>query len=605
MSLAPERKLGSTVDDRQSELYISNLGMPIKEDTEPDRCIGLRHVEHDLKPLLFPEHKLALHTEIFLYWNGPTPEDYLIIDESNANNPVHTLTVSKENILPEWATAYCTIEEPGNGLVDTNRLRLRIKLNRPGKEDPDADKPGHQGLVFFLPEDLEAGAVIDPERARLGVVLEVQPYEYMAEFDTCTIAWGSQLISRVVTPREVGRRFQVTVNESVIRAAGSNPFLPIAMQVVDAVGNYPVFDPESDANWSPPTWANVDLGTRPLEAPFLEQPGDVIDLKRLGDAAQKIKLFLDPTVFKKGDRVRLDWEGRDAENFPVPYSEEKTVERTNSFMEFYVPNERVKALGGGVSMLSCSLHSLNTDDVRVSMKTRVSVRGAASPWQAPRVQESAAGYLDPSVPEATVVIVAPDGWAASTRIRLVWVGGSVIYTQEYTLGAIPADRILVFKVDGGHIERFNTLLTELYYERADRPSSRESLRLQLQIGKPASALPQARVEDSRTEQQVLVILPFTETEPGDAVTLQWIGDQSRTTVPNTLDSETAGRELHIPIAVDDLQEGEIVRVYYSLIRRGQPARYSKLLVWVMTNNGNVDAERGNKSTRMPAATHRR
>lgn len=201
MSRAPERKLGSTVDDRQSELYISNLGMPIKEDTEPDRCIGLRHVEHDLKPLLFPKHKLALHTEIFLYWNGPTPEDYLIIDESNANNPMHTLTVSKENILPEWATAYCTIEEPGNGLVDTNRLRLRIKLNRPGKEDPDADKPGHQGLVFFLPEDLEAGAVIDPERARLGVVLEVQPYEYMAEFDTCTIAWGSQLISHVGNPQ--------------------------------------------------------------------------------------------------------------------------------------------------------------------------------------------------------------------------------------------------------------------------------------------------------------------------------------------------------------------------------------------------------------------
>jgi hypothetical protein len=581
MLRAPKKKVGNTADDRQSELYIQNLGMPIKEDTEPDRCIGLRHVEHDLKPLLFPPRKYALQTEIFMYWHGPTPEDYLIIDEGNVDNPVYTLNMPKENILPEWATAYCTIEEPGRDPVDTNRLRLRIKLNRPGEEDPDHAKPGHQGLVFFLPEDLEAGAVIDRERARQGVSLDVQPYENMAEYDTCIFAWGSQLVSHVVTPREVGRGFEVTILESVIRAAGSNPFLRIAMQVIDAVGNYPVFDPESDANWSPSNWVNVTLGTQLLEAPFLEQPGDVIDLKRLGDSPQKIKLFLDPTVFDKGDRVRLAWDGRDAENFLVPYSDEKTVERTNSFMEFDIPNERVKALGGGVSMLSCSVHKIKTDDVLVSVITRVSVRGAASPWLAPLVRESTAGHLDPAVPKATVVIVAPDGWEPSTKVRLVWVGGSVIYTQEYTLVTIPADRILVFTVDGEHVERFNTLLTELYYERADRPSSRESLRLQLQVGKPASALPQARVEATRTQQQVMVILPFSETEPGDTVTLRWIGDQSRTTVPNTLDSETAGRELLIPIAVGDLEDGEIVRVYYSLIRHGQPTRYSKLLVWVM------------------------
>lgn len=581
MPRAPKTKLGDTADDRQSELYLQNLGMPIKEDTEPDRCIGLRHVEHDLNPLLFPKQKFALETEIFLYWNSPTPEDYLIIDDGNVNNPVYSLTMRKENVLPEWATAYCTIEEPGKGPVDTNRIRLRIKLDRPGKEDPDHGTPGHQGLVFFIPEDLEAGAVIDLKRARLGVILVVQPYENMAEYDTVIFAWGRVLISHVVTPREVGRGFEVMITENVIHAAGSNPFLPIAMQVMDAVGNYPVFDPESDENWSPLNWVNVNLGTRLLEAPFLEQPGEVIDLKQLGDGPQKIKLFLDPMVFDKGDRVRLDWDGRDAENFPAPYSDEKTVERTNSFMEFDIPNERVRALGGGVSMLSCSLHRVKTDDVVVSMQTRVSVRGAASPWLAPVVQESAAGCLDPAVPKATVVIVAPDGWGASTQIRLVWVGGSVIYTQEYTLATIPADRVLVFTVDGEHIKRFNTLLTELYYERADRPPSRESLRLQLQVGKPAAALPQARVEGTHTEQQVMVILPFTETEPGDTVTLRWIGDQSRTTVPNTLDSETAGRELFIPIAVGNLKEGEIVRVFYSLIRQGQPTRYSKLLVWVM------------------------
>ncbi|MBA2928634.1 hypothetical protein G9Q86_08620 [Pseudomonas sp. CCUG 57209] len=586
MLRTPKKNVGCTADERPSELYFQNLGTPLKDDSETDKCIGLRHVEHDLNPILFHGHTFALDTEIFLYWNSPTPEDFLVIDEGNVYDPMYILNIAKENILPGRATAYCTIWEPGESPVDTDSTRIRIKLNRPGNEDPDPDKKGHQGLVFFIPEDLEAGAVIDAERAKRGVVLDVQPYENMAEFDTCRIAWGSRSISHVVMPREVGRGFQITVTNDVIHAAGSDPFLPIAMQVIDAVGNYPVFDPESDANWSPPNWVNVNLGTRLLEAPFLEQPGDVIDLKRLGAAPQKIKLFLHPEVFDIGDRVRLDWEGRDEENFPVPYSDEKTVERTTSFMEFDIPNERVRALGGGAALLSCSLHRLKTNDMLVSMKARVTVRGAAGPWQAPQVQEATAGYLDPAIAKATVTLVAPDGWEDSTQIRLVWVGGSVAYIQEYTLATIPTDRILVFTVDGEHIKRFNTLLTELYYVRADRPSSRESLRMQIQVGKPGGALPQARVESADAEQQVMVTLPFTETEPGDIVTLQWISDESRTTVPNTLDSETAGRALYAPIDIGNLKDGDIVRVYYSLRRGGQPTLYSKLLVWVMGLDGN-------------------
>ena len=581
MSRAPKKKTGGAADDDQSELYIQNLGTPIREDTEPDGCIGLRHVEHNLKPLLFPSHKFALDTEIFLYWNSPTPEDYLIIDDSNVNDPMHYLTMPKENILPEWATAYCTVEEPRKTPVDSNRLRLRIKLNRPGERDPNDDVPGHQGLVFFLPEDIEAGAVVDRKRAEQGIILNVQPYENMYEYDTCRFAWGSELFSHVVAPREVVRGFDVTVPLKVVLDAGSNPFLLTAMQVVDAVGNYPVFDPESDANWSPIQSVNVNLNTRSPEAPFLEQPGDVVDLKRLGDAAQKIMLFLDPEVFDKGDRVRLDWKGRDAEHFPVPYSDEKTVVRTNSFMEFEVPNERLKALGGGVSILSYSLHKAKTDHWLVSKNTRISVRGAASPWQAPRVMEAVAGHLDPNISKATVVIVAPDGWDASTQVRLVWVGASFIYTREYTLVTIPEDRILSFTVDGEHIERFNNQLTELYYQRVDPSPSRESLRLQLQVGEPVGPLPQARVECSNVEHQVTVILPVTETQAGDTLTLQWIGSQSRTTVPITLTPDMAGQELHIPVSVDNLKAGEIVRVYYRLVRSGQPTRYSKLLVWVM------------------------
>ncbi|NIL18277.1 hypothetical protein [Pseudomonas sp. AN3A02] len=578
--------LNKRTDDDQPELYIQNVTPPIKEDeaaTRSDGGLGLRHVEHDLRPMLFPARQLALDTEIFLYWNSPAPADYLVINPANVGDWVHTLRMAKESILPDWANVYCTVEEPDTDRVESNRYKLRVKLTRPGERDPDPDTEGHQGLVFFLPEDVAGGAVVNRDRARHGIILDVQPYENMAEFDTCTIVWGSEVFKQVVRPQDVGRGFSITVPEEVVLDAGSNPYTPVALQVVDAVGNYPApnMDPESDVNWSAIQWVHVDLGTKPLEAPFLEQPGEVVDLQRLGGSPQKIELFLDPDVFGKGDRVRLNWDGRDAQGASVPYHDEKTVERTNSFLAFDVPNERVNALGGGVSILSCDLYKADTDEALVSKKTRISVRGAASPWQAPRVMEATGGRLDPNTPRATVVFTAPDGWDAPVKVRLTWEGGATTYTQEDTLVVIAEDRSFAFTVDGEHLKRFDTQLTEVYYERADQAPSRESQRLQLQVGEPVSVLPQARVEISNARHQVTVIVPFTETAPGDTVTLQWIASQSRTTVPSTLNTDTAGQALRIPISVDDLQMGEIVKMYYSLDRNGQLPRYSKLQVWEM------------------------
>lgn len=582
MPRASEKKAGGSTTGDQPELFIQNLGRPIAEDTVPDACIGLRHVEYDLTPQLFrsPQQTFALDTVLYLYWNGPTPEDYLVIDESNVNDLVYLLTMRKESILPAMAKVYCTVEEPAADPVDSNSLTLRIKLNRPGERDPNPEVPGHQGLVVFLPEDIEAGAVVDRTRAISGVILEVQPYENMEAYDTCRFAWGKELFTHVVTPTEVGRGFQITVPTQVILDAGSDPYLKMAMQVIDAVGNYPIYDPESDANWSPTQTVAVDLGTRPPEAPFIEQPGEIVDLKKLGDKPQKVLLFLHPEVFGKGDRVHLDWAGRDAENISVPYHEEKVVERTNSFMEFYIPNERLKALGGGISFLSCSLQKARTDDWQVSKKVRLNIRGAASPWRAPQVLEASGGYLAPTLAQVTVSMIAPDGWDASVPIRLVWVGRSTIYTQEYTLLTLPEDRILVFRIEGEQIRRFNHQLTELYYERADHASGRASQRLRLQVGEPLGRLPKARVEGSTVEHQVSVVLPFTETVPGDILTLQWMSSHVRTSVPTTLNSETAGLALSIPISVKNLKHGEIVKVFYSLSRSGQPTRYSELLVWI-------------------------
>ncbi|MBV6659580.1 hypothetical protein KV572_01445 [Pseudomonas yamanorum] len=326
----------------------------------------------------------------------------------------------------------------------------------------------------------------------LGIILDVQPYLNMAEFDTCNIVWGSQGFSHVVRTPELGRPFSIKVPTEVVLDAGSSPHISVAMQVIDAVGNYPAvnMDPDSDTNWSPITWVNVDLDAVLNEPPSLERE--------------------------------------------LP-----------------------------------------------SRTTRIGARGAGSPWSAPQVLEAEGGRLDPNIAKATVVFTAPAGWDAPMQMRLVWEADTTIYTQEHTLDEIPEDRTIVLTVDGAQLKKLANQLTELFYERIAPLPAHESLRLELQVGEPVSRLPQAQVEHAQGEHQVTVIVPFTETAPGDTVTLQWIANQSRTTVTTTLNADTAGQALRVTISVDGLQTGEIVKVYYSLDRNGQLPRYSKLQVWEM------------------------
>ncbi|MHA6575602.1 hypothetical protein [Pseudomonas yamanorum] len=495
MSRALKKNAGGPGADDKPELVIHNLTAPIKEDqaaTQSSGGLGLRHVEHDVRPTLYPERKYELGTEIFLYWDSPVPADYAVINSGNQNAPRLSLRMAKDSILPTWAHPYCTVQEPREGLLESNHLKVRIKLDRPGERDPDPGIPGHQGFVFFMPPDLQAGEVVTRNRALQGIILNVEPYANMAEFDTCKIVWGSRRFSHVVMPQDVGRRFQVKVPVEVVLCAGSSPFTPVAMQVMDAVGNFPAvnMDPESDTNWSPITWVNVDLDAVLIEPPSLEQ-------------------------------------------------------------------------------------------VLAARPTRIGVRGAGSPWSAPQVLEAEGGRLDPNTAKATVVFTAPAGWDAPVQVRLVWEADTTIYAQEHTLDEIPEDRTIVLTVGGEQLKTLANQLTELYYERIDPLPVHESLRLELQVGEPVIRLPQAQVEHAQAQHQVTVILPFTETAPGDTVTLQWIASQSRTTVTTTLNADTAGRAMRITISVDDLQLGEIVKVYYSLDRNGQLPRYSKLQVWEM------------------------
>ncbi|UVH51962.1 hypothetical protein NVB75_03650 [Pseudomonas sp. CBS] len=585
----PEHPLNDEEYDMIGPVFIEDLYPPLKgfdDYGDYDGGIGLRHVENNLRVTLVLSELLPLNTQIYLYWSNPElPVDYILIRPENQENRFFELEVRKEEVLADWAEVYCIIRRPSNNHSKTKPLRLRVKRDRPGDPDPNPDIPGNQGLVFTLPDDLAAGSHVDQDRANQGIRLTVQPYENMAGGDTCFISWGSQTVSYVVSEKELRQSFDVVVTADVISHDDYEEALPVAMQIIDMGGNYPA--PNTDANWSEISRVNVNLGVYRPDAPWLKQPGEIIDMDELGGAAQLIELLTEEHFFERGDTVRLQWQGRDIHNVPFFHTESRFVDRINHIMQFEIENELLRAISGGIAIMYYEVYKIVTDTWYPSRKVRVRVIGRLMDWPAPTIDQAPNGQLAPDS-IAVMRFSAQDGWTPGTRIRVVWVAHSVNFSEEIFLEAIPEDRRLSFQVSSEQVRRFNTLPVEVYYERIDYTPHRQSLRMQLQVGEPARTLPAVTVEKTFGNNldpadigtHVTVTVPLSDSVEGDIITLIWNGDALGTSVEVKLSKEQAGKALLVPIErrFVDANINRSVRIIYDLARADVPRRFSLIYV---------------------------
>lgn len=587
-------------------VLISGVEPPLAGDTESDGALGARHVEHNLEVLLLKFPNNAVDTEIYLIWNNPeAPVDYLIVQPENLNNTFFSLMVDKEQILPEWAEVYCIIKRPSGNTSKTKPLKLRVKRSRPGDPDPNPEADGNQGLVFFLPPDLEAGSHVDMARAERGVELEIQPWENQAEWDSCRIAWGTEIVEHVVTADEVRRAFKMLITPDVIKMNPHYVGMPVAMQIRDVGGNLPA-DPNSKSNWSEIQRVEVDLGLLRPRPAFLEQAGEIVDLEKLGDAAQKVQMFIDNNFFETGDRAHFHWEGRDIQNVPFFYSDQKTIDLTNFIEEFFVPNELVRAIAGGIAIMYYELYKHRDDEYLPSRKVRIRIVGDVIEWPEPTIVEAPDGELNPNS-TATIKFRAQAGWNSATKVRIVMAGHSVNYTHEFFLGPIPEDGEFSHVVPAGEVARFNTLAVDVYYERIDLLPHRQSQRLPLIVGQYARTLPPVEVDSlwgnylipDKIETHLKVIIPITDSLARDMVRLDWTGSISSTSIYIEVSAQQAGKPLEALIErhfVSENIDGS-VRVKYSLARANAPRRFSPISVFYvragrdhLTNfhNGNLN-----------------
>lgn len=575
----------SNADYDLGPVLISGVEPPSEGDTESDGALGARHVEHNLEVLLLAFQGNVIDTEIYLIWNNPNaPVDYIVIQPENLGNRFFSLMVDKEQILPEWAEVYCLIKRPSGNTSKTKPLKFRVKRNRPADPDPNPDADGNQGLVFFLPPDLEAGSHVDMNRAERGVLLEVQPWENMSEWDRCRIAWGTEIVEHVVKASEVQRSFEMLISPDIIKNNPHYVNMPVAMQIRDVAGNLPA-DPNSSSNWSEIKRVEVDLGLLRPRPPFLQQAGEIVDIDKLGGAAQIAQIFIDNDFFEKDDSIKFLWEGRDIQNAPFFHEEQRDVTLTNFIEDFEIPNELVTAIASGTSIMYYLLYKRRDNEWLPSRKVRIRVIGDVPQWAAPSILEAPSGELPPDS-QATIEFFAQDGWTSATQIRIVLVAHSVNFIYEFYLGPIPDDRKFTFTVSGDEISRFNTLTVEVYYERIDLMPSRQSQRFSLHVGEVTRVLLPVEIEKAWgnyliteiIDDTLLVSVPLTDSLEKDKIILDWYGDFVSTTVELEVGAGQAGQTVYAVIDKSFVTENlnGSVRVKYRLVRTGSPIRFAQI-----------------------------
>ena len=565
------------------------LQPPILDDVEgADGGIGLRHIEHPLLVHMARPENTPPGTVFELYWGDPQwPVAGNFIREDDEDLTRIPFIVPVDHILEAWADpVYAKVIHSSGNSDETERLRLRVNLQRPGGRDPDDETPGHQRLVYELPPDVLIDG-IDDTRAAQGVEIVFRHWENMAPYDLLILVWGSERIEHRVQPDEVNTDIRLTVDYATIGAAGNGEAIPVGFQVEGATGNYP----DEWARWSPITWVDVYLDTERPDAPWLTFPETErdIELEQLGGQGVRVGARVSSADARAYSVVTLVWAGTDNEGVAVPHLESQTLSGGKAYY-FTIEHALVTALAKGTAYVYYLLQGEGLPDKR-SYNRHLRILGDVVRWPAPRIDQLIGDYLEPDLPEATVRFPAQASWPDGARLEVVLVaegtGGPIERWIGARVGDIPItpEGEMLVAVPASILKHFDGYPAEVYYVLSRQDAlPQESLRLKVHVGEPVRELPEPIVEqapdgvlnpDDITEY-AWVIAPFTGTLQGDWITLHWIGPAARTSVRVQVGVDGATTEHDILIDYITPNLDEQVRIFYTLERSQQRPRYSHI-----------------------------
>jgi hypothetical protein len=347
-----------------------------------DGGIGVRAIEGGLRFVIAAWFNMNVGDVVHLYWGHDSIFVWSkTIDVGDLDLPViGTLDaghIVRGDVNPLFYSVNRIFQAPEES---TPRLKLLVKLDRPGGFDDDLATPGHSHFIKSIPQSIIDNGV-GPDEAAAGVPITIQPYPFMRKNDRVRLAWGSQEQSVFVEQRHIdnptANPLIVRIDKAKLEAAGDSDGVAVAFQVIDEVGNLP----DERSPWSAITYIVVDLKQNRLDQPIVleaDPVSNIIDLDDLGANDVTVLVNTNGGAFKAGDVIAMTWSGSPAEGSPVVHGPiELPVVRVGVPVTFNVPNAKLKAIAKGRATVSYVLKSAGVAD-RPSKNTSISVEATSA-----------------------------------------------------------------------------------------------------------------------------------------------------------------------------------------------------------------------------------
>ena len=593
--------MSNPTPDALKSLYFPALN-PLDPAEDYDGGIPIRGVENGLQGTVPAWLSMSIGDRVDVFWNNATQAVWskTIQYESELNRDV-TFTLAKDFVLDGDATnVYYKITGKNHpGEESRPRLKLLVKLTRPGEYDDIPGDDGHSDLNFSLDR-----YEIDQDFPQNGVVtMRIVPYRNLTRYDRIHARWGSRQVLHLVSPEQAAdplkNPIDITFDYTLIKAAGDGSAVAVAFQVVDRCGNYP----DERAPWSALQSVLVDMNGDRLDSPLVlvqGKPTDRVDLDTLGDDDVIVRVYTPTKDFAVNDEVLLTWTGTPAQGPQIivgPLS--MPVEFVPFQLDFIIPNEAVRAIAKGSASVGFVRRREGESD-RPSKNASVSVVGDISRLLAPGVAEAPGGTLPVDTPWATVSIPWYVGRNGSDLLNLIWEakapgGDPVYYEDPRQVGNVADGEPVLRAVAQSDIQRFDGLSVKVYYVVTNRDnlllSVRESLPLIMQVGVPMPTFDRPEVEEADANDVLdpdkvsptgaTLVAPFLGTQDKDRVTYRWRGSASGGSTSDYLDMipATVGKPVKFTVGkafVTANRNGTVV-ADYSIQRGGETLGHSREL----------------------------
>ncbi|MGY2363413.1 hypothetical protein ACW9IO_12740 [Pseudomonas azotoformans] len=598
----------NTVDDLLPPI-VSDAIRPI---TGAERGLGIRNIKPWLIVHLLPWVQLKKGDIYKVYMGSSTFA--LASDEirdGDLGKTSYSLVIDGD-LVPTGYVYPCFAEVIRFGTGTSSRSPWQTwfsKTTRPG--GLSTNPYYHFRLVIHLPPDL-VGGVLDPERAKDGVDLTVDPYPNMTLGDTLEVWWnGHPVLLKIDQDHLDGiKPIVVHVPESTIIDGGSG-WVVIYFRAFDIVFNYSGEVPQ----WSKPIRVETDLNKLLLNRPHFtvdEDSVDELDYDKDGEKPLKIEVVIPKTLpngvstpagaMIHAKLTQIDSDGGRTTVLLTPFP--ARIDRSATTP---VDKKYAEAVIGGHLEIEYELKTSTGSLLGTSRRLNVTVSGVKRSMPAMTIDKNEGGFIDPSIAyfQAFFPKFSPydADWSVTFRMEALDSTGRLVeYEEELLAGAKeppPPPRTVLQE----QFSRFIGLaLVRVFYLVNDGrmrimgpgiQTVRKSEVLEVTFGAAVRSMPEPKLQyvdlsnnldiDSIIGTTLNLTLTETRTAPGDI--FEWFlrgsASNGSTSDDLKLNSSTAGRQVVVPVdakyAIAN-NDGEIRLSYTLQPADNSPKRFSDVLL---------------------------